>query len=222
MGLTGIPPASFMRQGNPDDPRSTRTRETLIATYERQLATGSRTRSVAALTRAAGVSRSAFYHHFEGVEDLGVAALRQFLDGFGSTPPTNAGAGADSGDSAEPKISSPATGTASIEDLVEYIGRHRALCATVLNADEMPSAYMELTSALIEHLTSAISEICREASVAPSQAATFLVGGIMSVLAAWLSNPGETPEGVSSTIHSMLPDWMRNAKELRSPIQISS
>lgn len=212
-----------MRQGNPDDPRSTRTRQMLISTYERQLATGNRTKSVAALTRAAGVSRSAFYCHFEGVEDVAVAALREFLDGFGSEITDGEDPGASNVGANQPDLPAKSADTASIRELVEYIHQHRALCATALVADELPPAYAELRSTLIEHITLAISRVSDgETETNPAHAATFLVGGIMSLLVTWLTHPGETPDEITSTIHTMLPAWLRTAKEFRSPIQIST
>lgn len=54
MGLTGIPPAVFMREGNAMDPRSVRTRQQLLAAFERQLETGEIAPTVSSLAREAG------------------------------------------------------------------------------------------------------------------------------------------------------------------------
>ena len=212
MGLTGMPPAVFMREGNAMDPRSVRTRFHLLAAFERQLESGETAPTVSSLVREAGVSRSSFYKHFTGAEEVGVAAFREILDQF--EPSEDEGPDSDA--------ARDATAAASLEDLFAHLGRHRRLCSAVLVSDVQIPALAELHATLVAHLTDAIGRVAtRPEEVDASQAATFLVGGILSLFIGWLQGAGQGVDELAATVAAMLPDWLDGAATLDSPIRVT-
>ena len=211
MGLTGIPPAVFMREGNAMDPRSVRTRRQLLAAFERQLEAGETVPTVSSLAREAGVSRSSFYKHFTGAEEVGVAAFREVLDEFEPW--------SDTGRSS-PRIT--ASAAASFEELFAHLGTHRQLCSAVLITDVQIPAMAELHAALVMHLTDAIGRVdAKPDGVDGTQAATFLVGGILSLFIAWLQDPALGVGELAATVEAMLPQWLKGTGTLDAPIRVS-
>ena len=215
MALTGVPPA-FMREGNPSDPRAVRTRRLIIEAYERQLIQGFDVDTVAALVRAAGVSRSSFYCHFKSVEEVGVAALRELLDSFGSASHQSTGAVSSR------LAATESSGSASLQEFVEHLNAHRTLCAAVLAAGPDNPAHSELQSTLVEHITIALSDVQGPMpDIGPRQVATFIVGGVMALVVSGLKYGDQTPAQVARAVHTMLPDWARDAEQLRTPLRTS-
>lgn len=212
MGLTGTPPAVFMREGNVKDPRSKRTRQQLLAAYERQLENGETTPTVSSLAQEAGVSRSSFYKHFAGTEDMGVAALRSILDELGP-----------SGNIEPYAAASREVSAVSFEELFEHLGRHRLLCSAVLFADAQMPALAELHVTLVTHLTVAISAAhTKPDDVDASQAATFLVGGILSLLVEWFqSSAPQSAADLAEIVKRMLPEWLTEEETLEAPILVT-
>ena len=201
-----------MREGNVKDPRSKRTRQQLLAAYERQLENGETTPTVSSLAQEAGVSRSSFYKHFAGAEEVGVAAFRSVLDDL--EPSGNI----------EPYAAASRVGSAvSFEELFEHLGRHRLLCSAVLFADAQIPALAELHATLVAHLTTAISAAhTKPDDVDASQAATFLVGGILSVLVEWFqSGAPQSAADLAVIVKRMLPEWLTEAQTLEAPILIT-
>lgn len=209
MGLTGIPPAAFMRGGNPADPRSVRTRRQLLDAYERLLNSGM-TPTVAELVREAGVSRSSFYGHFTGIEEVGVASLRSILDEF--EPLRRA--------SASPAQASTAAG---FLDLFAHLNEHRVLCGAVLTSGEHVPALAELHGVLVRHLTLALAASpAKPAGFDAAQGATFLVGGMLSLLVESLQRTGVVDRGtLGDTVAAMLPQWLTEANVLQEALPVT-
>ncbi|EME54284.1 HTH-type transcriptional regulator [Rhodococcus ruber BKS 20-38] len=186
MGLTGVPSAVFMRQGNPSDPRAVRTRRSILEAYERQLIRGIEVDSVAALARAAGVSRSSFYCHFKSVEEVRVAALRALLDSLGSQRGKHPDV--DRGNSEVDGVTADTPRVICLQQLLEHSDAHRALFAAVLVADPDHSACSEFRSTLVEHITIALvgTELLIPC-MTHRQSATFIVGGVVALALSWLA-----------------------------------
>lgn len=211
MGLTGMPPAVFMREGNAADPRAMRTRQLLLAAFERQLENGRSAPTVSSLAQEAGVSRSSFYNHFSGAENVGVAAFRELLDEF--TPSR----GAD-------RDGPPASGNSrvSFEELFRHLGEHRVLCLAVLVPDPQTPALSELHGTLVAHLTEAIGTVkSRPGGLDARRAAIFVVGGILSLLVDWLQEPAGTAADLAVLAEKMLPDWLREQEPFEAPILVT-
>lgn len=207
MGLTGIPPAAFMRDGDPTDPRSVRTRSQLLSAYERLLASSS-SPTVADLVRAAGVSRSSFYTHFAGIEEVGVAALRSILDSF------------DPVDEREHRGQVAPT-AASFQDLFDHLAAHRDLCVAVLVSDEQMPALAELHAALVTHVTTAIERSpAMPVGFDVDRGARFLVGGILSLLHEDLQT-GADVDGAGKLVSAMLPEWLARDNLLDAPLSVA-
>lgn len=212
MGLTGMPPAVFMREGNAADPRSVRTRQLLLAAFERQLEHGQASPTVSSLVHEAAVSRSSFYNHFTGAENVGVAAFRELLDDFKPT------LGEDGNQS------TPAgTSRVGFEEFFNHLAQHRVLCLAVLTPGIQTPALAELHSTLVSHLTEAVALVdTRPAGLNPKEAAVFLVGGILSLLLEWLQETTQTAADLAICVDRMLPDWLRKKKPFEAPILVTT
>ncbi len=211
MGLTGTPPAVFMREGNAADPRAVRTRQLLLDAFERQLERGESAPTVSSLAQEAGVSRSSFYNHFSGAENVGVAAFRELLDEFKPSSDAETGRPSEEG-----------TTRVGFAEFFEHLGHHRVLCLAVLVPDTQTPALFELHGTLVAHLTQAISAVdTKPLGLQANRAAIFLVGGILSLLLDWLQDPTETAEDLAKTVESMLPGWLRESESLNAPILVT-
>ncbi|WP_405146663.1 TetR/AcrR family transcriptional regulator [Nocardia salmonicida] len=210
MGLTGIPPAAFMRGGDPTDPRSMRTRRQLLEAFEQALEAGT-TPTVSDLVRDAGISRSTFYAHFTGIEEVGVAALRVILDAFEPSETPDVG---DRG---------VGPSAATFEDLFAHLGAHRRLCSAVLVTDAHLPAFAELKTTLVSQLTAAINRSSdTPEGLDAGRAASFLVGGILALLLESLRSPEQSEdEDLGATLAAMLPEWLAGTRTLVAPISFT-
>lgn len=212
MGLTGMPPAVFMREGNASDPRAVRTRQLLLDAFERQLENGQSSPSVSSLVQEAAVSRSSFYNHFSGAENVGVAAFRELLDAF--KPVLR-----------EDENQSTPVGVSQVgfEEFFSHLAEHRVLCLAVLTPGTQAPALAELHSTLVTHLTAAISSVDSiPAGLDAKRAAVFLVGGILSLLLDWLEEPTQTAADLTLLVERMLPDWLSDERQIDAPILITT
>jgi len=211
MGLTGMPPAVFMREGNAADPRAVRTRKLLLDAFERQLESGQSAPTVSSLVQEAAVSRSSFYNHFTGAENVGVAAFRELLDAF--KPALR-----------EDELESAPAGVSQVgfEEFFTHLAEHRILCLAVLTPGTRAPALAELHATLVAHLTAAIAAVDEKpAGLDAKRAAVFLVGGILSLLLDWLEKPEQTAADLTTFIDAMLPDWLRKEPQIEAPILVT-
>ncbi|KQM83611.1 hypothetical protein ASE68_10605 [Agromyces sp. Leaf222] len=180
----------------------------MLSAYERLLASSS-SPTVADLVRAAGVSRSSFYTHFAGIEEVGVAALRSILDSFDPADDERASRGPG-----EPAA-------ASFQDLFNHLAAHRNLCVAVLVSDTQMPALAELHSALVTHVTNAIERSpAMPLGFDIDRGARFLVGGILSLLHEDLQN-GADVDGAGKLVSAMLPDWLARDSLLDAPLSVT-
>lgn len=214
MALTGVPPAIFMRDGNPEDPRSQRSRRSVLETFEEEIQLGRRPATVAELVRTAGVSRSTFYSHFADLDEVGVAALRDILFAFGAT--TEVG---------HPGVGSARSGpTASLRDLFAHLHAHQALCRALLSVDggKPHPAAAELRAVLVEHFESSISALDLTLPVDAHTTALFVVGGVMALIVDWLGNGSTSPTVLADAVATLLPDWLRDSDSLARPLHVTN
>lgn len=200
MALTGIPPAAFMRSGNPEDPRSRRTRVLLLAEAEREIARSGRLPTVATLVQSAGVSRGAFYTHFGSIEELAVAAVRSVLEEFGEGP-----------DMAQQRVGSGASSSQlGYGAFFAHIAEHRPLFTALVATSNDGSAREELREALVRQTVDAVTASAKKpAGLDPRRAAAFLVSGILGVLSEWLHDPEPVdPYQLADQIADLLPSWL--------------
>ncbi|WP_159440995.1 TetR/AcrR family transcriptional regulator [Agromyces cerinus] len=159
--------------------------------------------------RTAGVSRSSFYTHFAGIEEVGVAALRSILDSFDPID--------DERDPGAPG----APAAASFQDLFDHLAAHRDLCVAVLVSDEQMPALAELHAALVTHVTTAIERSpAMPAGFDVERGARFLVGGILSLLHEDLQT-GADIDGTGAIVSAMLPEWLARDNLLDAPLSVA-
>jgi AcrR family transcriptional regulator len=185
------------------DPRAVRTREALIAAFRdlvREQHPGEMT--VAALCRAAGINRSTFYQHFSSPEDLAVHALGDLFDAVIAT---------DTALRASDSTTSPREASRrAIAGIVGFIADHRDTYASLLAPGAAPPALQRaLVATYTEHSAAAISAApARPADADPLVTARFLAGGVLGVLAEWLSEPDRSEAELVDAIVACLPGWL--------------
>lgn len=214
MALTGVPPAIFMRDGNPDDPRARRTRALLLNAYESEIEAGRAVVSVATLVRAAGVSRSSFYSHFSGVDELGLAAMRALLEGL-EIPADSVSTGGE----CDPLCSNP---SASLLDLFTHLADHRALFVALM-ADEGGStpAGAEFRILLTGHIADAIRDSAIPTGVSVDAVATYLVGGLVALMCHLMRDVESAEVDMARHVNSLVPDWLRSCEHLDRPLRLT-
>lgn len=215
MALTGLPPAVFMRDGNPQDPRSQRTRSHLLETFEAMVRAGEPIESVAALVRIAGVSRSSFYNHFSSIDEVGVAALREVLSGFD---------GPREQQESISQVEDPvARSTASLLDLFQHLELHRELCVVLLDAQASTSATArtELQAVLVKQFMNTLRRTEGVAPVDVATSSTFIAAGIVSLLEGWLKDPQFTAEHFATTIWALMPSWLADLPDFERPLRVT-
>lgn len=212
MALTGVPPAAFMRTGNPEDPRAQRTRALLLAEAERQIAAVGQLPSVAALVNAAGVSRGAFYTHFTSMEDLAVAAVRAVLEEFGAEEDVR-----DAQAGPEQRSAQRSYGS-----FFAHIAEHGPLFAALVATTSDGSAREELRAALVDQLASAITTNANSpAGTDPRHGAAFIAGGILGLLSEWLNAPAPIdPHQLAEQMTHFLPHWLIGPSQDAPPIHV--
>src|SRR5215218_5845742 len=113
------------------DPRVARTRSAILAA----LATMEAARtpiSVSALSRQAGISRSVFYTHFAGVDELALFVLERALDEIGD---------ADLEARQRREASGEHTASTSLLRLANHMAEHRSLYVSVFGESVSARAY---------------------------------------------------------------------------------
>ena len=213
MALTGVPPAIFMREGNPDDPRAQRSRRLLLETFEEEIRRGRHPVSGADLVRTAGVSRSTFYSHFADIDEVGVAALRDILFTFHTVAKSDStGLGTE--------VTGP---TASLRDLFTHLDAHQALCRALLSANggKPHPAEAELRTVLVDHFEASIAALNQALPVDARTTALFVVGGVMTLIMDRLGSASISPAALADEVAALLPSWLRNADGLKKPLHLT-
>ncbi|MDQ7904802.1 TetR/AcrR family transcriptional regulator [Phytohabitans sp. ZYX-F-186] len=159
------------------DPRVARTREAIVKALE-SLETGGTALSVSSLAREAGISRSAFYTHFSGLDELALFILSRAFDEIGA---------ADIELRRTQTLSGAQTARRSLTLLTQHLDRHRALYANVFAAPVSARAHLaaiELfaaeTRAILPYTDAAPDAVDAEAVTA------FVAAGVMGLLGSWL------------------------------------
>jgi AcrR family transcriptional regulator len=184
------------------DPRAVRSRERLREAFAAAVESQSPSEmSVAALARAAGISRTSFYEHFGSPEELALDALDGLFDTITDLDVELRGDGA---------TSPLAASRNAMQALVDYLGPRRTTYARLLGPGASPKVHAEVTAAYVAHAVQALSRAAhRPASVDVEVTARFLAGGVLGVLGAWLTEPSpRAPAAVVDALLDCLPAWL--------------
>lgn len=160
---------------SPADPRAARTRQGILAAVARLHSADGADISVSDIVREAKISRSSFYAHFSSLDDLAVALLRQEFAAV-------AVAGARSSDPV-------ADLRASYARLVRHFAQRESIYAYALGLPLSRRAFDDVIAAYAEQVLASFDEPASRADAIRARlAATYVAGGTVSLLSAWVAN----------------------------------
>lgn len=182
------------------DPRPARTRASIYEAATRLASEPGQTISVNAIIRASGVSRSGFYSHFTGLDDLLVAMVSEAFRDIATTYAA-----------AAKKDPTQAARQAQVQ-LVAFIDDRRTFIRSSLDWPVSSHVHEIVTQAYADGVRDAI-EARMEAAPAGTNVddlATFIAGGAIAMLTNWVREGDESaPQSVMATrLLSVLPDWL--------------
>ncbi len=181
------------------DPRTERTRAAVFAAVEALHAHGQQV-TVAALVREAGISRSGFYAHFSGIEEVAAELMRANL-------------GEIAGSYESTKGTTPAESAKAMHGaqrrLVAHFARNRTLYIAVSSLSMSQRARSDAVRILAGVLEGTLlRHPYRPADADPVLAARYIAGAAISLLEAWISGEVEADaETVALHLTRLMPRW---------------
>lgn len=181
------------------DPRALQTRRQLtVALLTRLTKAPTHMPKVSDLVRAAGVTRSAFYSHFSGVDDLAVQVASDFF---------RASVVLDS--AARDRGTSDSLATrAALARFVEHAMEQRAMWTWLLD-----TAPARIRQRVTDSFAEAIAETVNRSHarpLAPDRAAHYLAGGIVNVVHRALLEPTASldKDELIDALMALMPPWL--------------
>lgn len=200
---TPPPQAGRAEVGNALDPRAVRTREAIFGGIERLVSESVAEVSVGDVVRASGVSRSSFYAHFTGLEDVALAYLTRQLQIIG-----DAGIGVRR----EDLIVGAAAAKVGYSRLVTHIVHHFPLYSTVLALPATRGAFhkaIEVYSTTLMRSVMLLEIVPEDVNI--EVAAAYAAGGALTVISAWIRGELDLDDdALVLQLVDLLPDWVRN------------
>jgi AcrR family transcriptional regulator len=182
------------------DPRPARTRAAIYSAVTELTGDPGREISVNAILRASGVSRSGFYAHFTGLDDLLVAMMSDAYRDIAVTYSTSHGA--------HPALAA----RRAQEQLVAFISARRAFFRSSLDWPVSSRAHETVTQAHADGIHDAIAARgdAAPAGVDIDDLALFIAGGVVAVLTRWIREGDDmVPESVIvDRLLSVMPSWL--------------
>ncbi|WGL54117.1 TetR/AcrR family transcriptional regulator [Nocardioides sp. BP30] len=185
------------------DPRAVRSRQALREAFLRAVQSQSPSEmTVAALARAAGISRTSFYEHFGSPEELAVDTLDELFTTISDIDITLRRAGSTTSPLEASRL--------AVQALVDFLGPRRTTYARLLGPGAAPTVYVAVSEAFVRHATDALSRTAyRPDGVDVALTARFLAGGVLKVLGIWLAEPAPRPsEEVVDALIACFPAWL--------------
>ncbi|SMG16394.1 TetR/AcrR family transcriptional regulator [Agreia pratensis] len=194
---SAVVPDSFRSSAEaPADPRAARTRQGILSAVARLHSASAGDISVSDIVREAKISRSSFYAHFSSLDDLAVALLRQE---FASVAAPNPG---------EPNPA--ASLRESYTRLVQHFAQRESLYSHALGLPLSQRAFDEVIAAYAEQVLASFSAPTSGAGAIRARlAATYVAGGTVSLLSAWVSDHHDISEDeLVDELIALLPPWL--------------
>lgn len=176
------------------DPRPGRTRRAILDAVHSLAAEAVEEITVGDIVARAGISRSAFYVHFSGVDELALSVLSQALDEMSAI---------------DRLLADPSEATRSdvartgLSDFIQHVVDNRALYASVLSLPFTYLTYTRFVEALAVHVAKSIQaagSASDETSVRATS--TYFAGGLLAVLRLWLN--GELPGTAEDLVEELI------------------
>lgn len=181
------------------DPRAARTRSAILTAVEELTAQGIGAPSVSEIVTQAGISRSSFYTQFASVEELTAQIFGDALEQSRLMEVAARRRG---------RISDYDATKQAAAQLVEHVAEHRELYR--LGLPSSAGAYLTAVMGVARQLEAAACVTSApENGVSVHTATTYLAGGMLAVLHAWVTDElTATNEQIVDQVMTMLPAWI--------------
>jgi AcrR family transcriptional regulator len=177
----------------PADPRAARTRQGILAAVARLHSSDVDDISVSHIVREAKISRSSFYAHFASLDDLAVALLRQEFASVAIPAPRSLGSLRE-----------------SYSRLVQHFAQRESIYSYALGLPLSRRAFDDVIAGYAEQVLASFDEPFSEAdAIRARRAATYVAGGTISLLSAWVSNHHDiSADQLVDELIALLPPWL--------------
>jgi AcrR family transcriptional regulator len=181
------------------DPRVARTRAAITAAVHRLVEQGQEL-TVAAIVRAAAVSRATFYSHFAGLDDLAESLTRETFHEIAEVYNVELGT-----------VSSRAEAMRQSQvRLVDYFVANRAIFAAVAAMPVSKNGYLKSVRAMADEIeASLLKDPVLPSELQLTATARYIAGAAYGLIDAWLFDDVEltAPQLVDHLV-ALLPPWM--------------
>jgi AcrR family transcriptional regulator len=188
------------------DPRQVRTRQALAAALARLLEAKPLDEiSVAELCREAGVHRTTFYGHFDGVAEF---ALAEFSRGIDEIAEVEVEAGAETSVAVADRY------LASMRAILDLVAAERAGYRTLFGPGTA-GVFRGVLDARLRHRARLALEVWRAQAVpgaprtdaAVEQAAAYIAGGLVGAIETWARSDETDASAEAARISTLMPSW---------------
>ncbi|MFC4224733.1 TetR/AcrR family transcriptional regulator [Lysinibacter cavernae] len=197
------------------DPRSERTRQLVFGAVQQLMSSGAQAVSVSDIVRAAGISRSSFYTHFGGLDELATSFLRAQIAAISAS-------GTDLLESSVSGIIAADAGeTSGLEAarvgygrLIEHMVENFPLYTSVIELPPVRHAYNDIIRRYVRGVLGAIIEQATvPAGVNAELVALYEAGGALTLISAWMrGNLDLSDEELTEQLVAFLPDWLASSR----------
>ncbi|CAN5183776.1 TetR/AcrR family transcriptional regulator [soil metagenome] len=188
-----------------NDPRVARTRDAILAAVRRLLTerTDDEPIAVIDIVRASGVSRSSFYSHFTGLDDVAAYMLREAFARIRSL--YSQSLADDAADAFE-------TMRLSQIRLVDHFVENRVLFSALAAQPLGAVIQSDTVTAMAAEIGASFSGRDVPAGLRPDIAATYIAHAAVGLLYAWLRGEIEaSAEELVASLMSLMPAWLSGA-----------
>lgn len=154
---------------------------------------------MSSVVQRAGVSRSVFYKHFSGLDDLAVWVLSQAFARI-----------REKDEEVRRRESVPVAELLrdDVTELVRHLEAHRRLYASVFNSSLGPRAAAAAQAAYIEQVHENLPNFA--GGLAPEDVETdlvFFAGGLVALIVRWATDPDAEADTLIEEILARIPTW---------------
>jgi AcrR family transcriptional regulator len=188
---------------NLGDPRAARTREAIFTGIERLMTSGVSRVSVSDIVRSSGVSRSSFYVHFSGLQDLALAFLTRQIEILDQ---------AEIGVRRDDLLSGAAAARIGYGRLIEHIVQNYPLYSAVLEQPSTRGAFETTIETYARRLLRSILTLDLTPSDVNSEVVvSYVAGGALTVISSWMRGDFDVDDDeLVRQLVDLLPEWVRN------------
>ena len=196
------------------DPRAAKTRGLIFGAIVMLTSDTKSSLTVADIVRTAGISRSTFYAHFAGLDELAIDYLQQAFVDIGSAGTVSR----EHGD-----VTAFGAARVGYARLVTHLLEHHAFYMGVLDLPLMRLAYDEAVTEYARQLVETMVEFSTPPpSVRTELVASYVAGGALTLISSWMRGQFDlSDDELVEQMVGLLPPWLRETDELFSNDHLS-